>query len=220
MAIENLDSVLSRLVDGYFSIILFVFGVVLATTLIAFVFSKKLGTSRSFLRLALDEFLVDPVLWLVNSIPGGWGFGLRYLIYTVIFKRYGKGSTIREGCHFIQPSKIRIGKWSGIGRGCMLEAIGGIEIGDLVRIGPNVSFFSTNHVIDRVDVPIRSQGNILNPIRIGSDVWIGAGAIVLSGVVVGDGAVIGAGSVVVKDVPDRAVVAGSPARVIRRRGDK
>ncbi|MBQ3301685.1 MAG: maltose O-acetyltransferase, partial [Eggerthellaceae bacterium] len=54
------------------------------------------------------------------------------------------------------------------------------------------------------------------PVRIGNDVWVGAGAIILAGVTIGDKAVIGAGSVVTRDVPERVVVAGSPARVIRR----
>ena len=55
------------------------------------------------------------------------------------------------------------------------------------------------------------------PLRIGSDVWIGSNACILRGLAVGDGAVIGAGSVVTKDVPPYAVVVGNPARVLKYR---
>ena len=53
------------------------------------------------------------------------------------------------------------------------------------------------------------------PIHIGKQVWIGANATILPGVTVGDGAVIAAGAVVTRDVPERAVVAGVPARVVK-----
>ena len=56
-----------------------------------------------------------------------------------------------------------------------------------------------------------------NPPIIGNDVWIAAKSIVFQGVKIGNGAVIGAGSVVTKDVPDYAIVAGNPARIIRYR---
>lgn len=58
------------------------------------------------------------------------------------------------------------------------------------------------------------------PTIIGNDVWIGHGAMIVSGVTVGDGACIGAGAVVTRDVPPYAVVAGNPARVVRRRFDE
>lgn len=91
---------------------------------------------------------------------------------------------------------------------------GDIFIGDRCQFGPNVTICTAEHPLDAEQ---RSQGLQYNlPVRIGNDVWVGAGAIVLAGVTIGDGAVVGAGSVVTRDVPARVVVVGSPARVIRR----
>ena len=68
-----------------------------------------------------------------------------------------------------------------------------------------------------VDRPIREQGIYKRDVRVGHNVWIGYGACVLRGVSVGDNSILGTSSVVTKDVPENAVVAGAPARVIRMR---
>jgi len=67
------------------------------------------------------------------------------------------------------------------------------------------------------DIPIRLQGGRFGSIEIGDDVWIGTGVIVLTNIKIGQGAVIGAGSIVTRDVPEYAVVAGNPAKIIKYR---
>jgi acetyltransferase-like isoleucine patch superfamily enzyme len=107
---------------------------------------------------------------------------------------------------------MRVGTNVFINHGCTLNDIGGIDIGDDVMLGPNVSLLSSGHPLEPRQ---RRRGITAAPITIGRNVWIGAGAIVLQGVTVGEDAVIAAGAVVADDVPAATVVAGVPARVIR-----
>ncbi|MNU27070.1 putative acetyltransferase [compost metagenome] len=89
-----------------------------------------------------------------------------------------------------------------------------ITIGDDFQCGPGVQILTPEHPLDAAER--RSGVESARPICIGNDVWIGGGAVVLAGVTVGDRSVIGAGSVVTKDVPADVVVAGNPARIIKR----
>lgn len=93
---------------------------------------------------------------------------------------------------------------------------GDIRMGDGVRIGAHTSILGFNHRMS-TDLPIHEQGTWSKGIILGDDVWIGSNATILDGVTVGDHAIIGAGAVVTKDIPDWAVAAGNPARVIRDR---
>lgn len=92
-----------------------------------------------------------------------------------------------------------------------------VSIGDNSLIAGGVSIFDNNHNFSSLDAPINTQGFNTNPVEIGNDVWIGQNAIILPGVKIGDQAIIGAGSIVTKDVPERAIIAGNPAKVIRYR---
>ncbi|KAH7120543.1 trimeric LpxA-like protein [Dactylonectria macrodidyma] len=91
-----------------------------------------------------------------------------------------------------------------------------ITVGARTLIGPNCSFFSGSHPLD----PTVRNGMLGpesgKPIVVGEDCWFGGNCIVLPGVTIGRGVTVGAGSVVTKDVPDRVVVAGNPAKIIRR----
>ena len=84
--------------------------------------------------------------------------------------------------------------------------------------GPHVTLATAGHPV----LPeLREKGMQFNqPIRIGRNVWIGAGAIVLPGVTIGDGTVVGAGSVVTKDLPENVVAVGNPCRILREIGEK
>ena len=114
-----------------------------------------------------------------------------------------------------QPG-ISLGKCVYIGRFTVLEAEGRIEIGDYTLIGPHCFLTDHDHKTEP-GILIREQDLIIAPLIIGSNVWIGAGALILKGVTIGDDAVIGAGAVVTRDVAPGARVVGVPARALAAR---
>jgi len=106
---------------------------------------------------------------------------------------------------------IIIGKNVFINSGCRFQDQGGIIIGDDALIGHNVVLATLNHGF----APDKRKDLHPAPIVIGNNVWIGANATVLPGVTIGDNAVIAAGAVVTKDVPENAIVAGVPAKIVK-----
>jgi acetyltransferase-like isoleucine patch superfamily enzyme len=106
----------------------------------------------------------------------------------------------------------RIGRNVFINQNCTMYDLGGLDIGDYVMIGPNVSLITSGHPIE----PSRRHAfTIAKPIVIERNVWIAAGATIIGGVTVGENSVVAAGSVVTTDVPPNTLVGGNPARVIR-----
>lgn len=114
---------------------------------------------------------------------------------------------------------MTVGDRSSFATGCFIGCSGTITIGSDVMLGPGVQLHSENHRYADPATTIKSQGVDRSFIAIGDDCWIGSGAIVTAGVTIGRGVVIGGGSVVTKDLPDFAIAAGAPARVIRLRTD-
>jgi acetyltransferase-like isoleucine patch superfamily enzyme len=133
------------------------------------------------------------------------------------------GKEVDERFSLIPPfytaggSEIRIGQNVFINQNCTFYDLGGLDIGDDVMIGPNVSMITTGHPLDPSQ---RRSVTIGKPIVIERNVWIAAGAIIIGGVTVGENSVVAAGSVVTKNVPPNTLVAGNPARVIRSIDDE
>jgi acetyltransferase-like isoleucine patch superfamily enzyme len=114
------------------------------------------------------------------------------------------------------PPVVTIGDRCSIGRGGSIVGLRRIEIGDDVAIGPNVYITDHNHNYGDVTVPIAGQWPADDPVRIGAGSWLGTGVIVLPGSDIGCHVTVAAGSVVRGSIPDRSVVAGVPAQVVRR----
>jgi acetyltransferase-like isoleucine patch superfamily enzyme len=112
---------------------------------------------------------------------------------------------------------LEIGNNVGISQHVFIGVRGKISIGDNVIIGPYAKIYAANHNFDRLDRPIREQGESRQGIVIGDDCWIGAGSTILDGVNIGNGCVVAAGSVVTTNVPDYSVVGGIPAKLLKIR---
>ena len=141
----------------------------------------------------------------------------RKILCKHIFKRCGQKINIEQGAYFGNGMDIEIEDNSGIGINCKIY--NSVRIGSHVMMGPEVMILGGNHKYDRLDIPMNLQGSTTSqPLQIGNDVWIGARATILGNVKeIGNGAIIGAGSVVTKPVPEYAIVAGNPAKVIKYR---
>ena len=109
-------------------------------------------------------------------------------------------------------SNIRLGKRVFFNFNCIVLDVCPVRIGDFTLFGPSVQIYTPLHPLDAGQ---RRREEYGRPVEIGSDVWVGGGAIILAGVRIGSRAVIGAGSVVTRDVPDAVFAAGNPCRVIR-----
>jgi maltose O-acetyltransferase len=101
---------------------------------------------------------------------------------------------------------------------CVVLDVTHVTIGNNVLFGPSVQIYTATHPISAVER--RKWLESAKPITIGSDVWVGGGAIICPGVTIGDRTVIGAGSVVTRDIPADVFAAGNPCRVIRALGDE
>ncbi len=127
-----------------------------------------------------------------------------------IFPTMGEGSRVGTPLTAVRPHMVKIGRNAVVMPGCLMMSAGGITIDDGAMIAANVQLISNNHDL------YERQVITCKPVHIGKNAWIGAGATILPGVTVGDNAVVGAASVVTKDVAPDTIVAGNPARFIKR----
>ncbi len=141
----------------------------------------------------------------------------RVVLFKLFLKHAGKKVFIDYGVYIRYPWKVKIGDNVKINRGCsfypsFFHSKGFINIENNVAIGPETTFFAAGHDYSSMDLPDNGA-----PILIKSNVWIGGRSIILGGVEIGEGAIVAAGSVVVKDIPPYTIVAGVPAKVIKKR---
>src|SRR3954453_9282238 len=124
----------------------------------------------------------------------------------------GHGSKIR-----VHEGEAFIGAKTVLGQECTISAFQHVSIGRECIVADRVMLIDFDHGVVEVERPIREQGIYKGGVRVGNNVWVGYGACCLRGVTVGDNTVVGTYAVVNRDVPDNAVVAGVPARILRMR---
>lgn len=128
-----------------------------------------------------------------------------------LFGFVGQGVNIRPPFYCDYGYNIKVGSGVFMNYNCIILDVAEVSIGDMTQIGPNVQILAADHPRDP---ELRSKGFELGrPVKIGKNVWIGAGAIIVPGITVGDNALIGAGSIITKDVPEGATVVGNPGKI-------
>ena len=147
-----------------------------------------------------------------DILPHIWFWNIRKTLLKIIGLRIGNGSFIMKKNYFINLNLVEIGQFSHINRDCVLDARGGLKIGNNVSVSHNVMIMTGSH-----DIGSKSFPGIFKPITIDDYAWLGARSTILQGVHIGKGAVVCAGAVVVKDVEPFMIVGGVPAKVIGKR---
>lgn len=168
-----------------------------------------------------------------NARPRRW---VKFLLNPLFF-HHGKGAVIRRQTVMnVSPINVfRLGEHATVEEYCVIDnGVGDVNIGSYTRIGlrstvigpatigshvilaQNVVLSGLNHTYRETDTPIHRQKVTVSPIILEDDVWIAANSVITAGVTIGRHAVVAAGSVVTKNVPAYTVVAGNPARIIKR----
>ena len=140
----------------------------------------------------------------------------RRRILTALIGQGGESAWIQPPFFCDYGSNIELGERVFFNFNCVVLDVCKVKIGDFTLFGPAVQILTPMHPLNALQ---RRKKEFGKPIEIGSDVWVGGGAIILPGVRIGSQAVIGAGSIVTRDIPEGVFAAGNPCRLIRKVAD-
>lgn len=173
----------------------------------------RVGHSKTFLRSWYWKYFIQR-----RGGEVGHSFrllsGVGFSIGEKATVRIGNGVILSEGALVFVGSggKLFLGDGVYIGRGTTVIANQDVRVGERTQIAHLVTLIDSDHRFDDYSRPIVEQGGVTGRIKIGTDVWIGTGAIVLKNVEIGEHAVVGAGTVVTKSISPKTTVVGNPAR--------
>jgi maltose O-acetyltransferase len=137
---------------------------------------------------------------------------LRRSIVKRLFGQGGDSAWLQPPFFCDYGANILLGERVFFNFNCVVLDVCLVKIGDYAMFGPAVQIYTATHPLN---AELRRKQEFAKPIEIGSDVWVGGGAIICPGVTIGSRSVIGAGSVVTRNVPEGVFAAGNPCRVIR-----
>lgn len=149
---------------------------------------------------------------LLNYFIYGVQILVRSFFFSQLFLSWGKNTFAVGNITALKPENICIGSNSTLNEGVFLGGLGGITIGNNVHISNDVILNSGYMDTDNFSQKVHKY----KPITIRDHVWICAGAIINPGVTIGNYSVVGSGAVVTHDIPDKTVVAGVPAKPIKK----
>jgi len=175
---------------------------------------RKLDTSMAIEKIfnRIKNWFLDFWLMILNSVTWCPLWTVRKFFFKISGVKIGRKSKLHTGCIFFNPSGIKIGQGTIIGYQTFLDGRAPLKIGNYVDIASEVMIYNSEHNVHSEDMrPIEE------PVEIGDYVFIGPRAIILPGIKIGQGAVVAAGAVVTKDVPEKTIVAGVPAKIIGQR---
>jgi maltose O-acetyltransferase len=133
-------------------------------------------------------------------------------VLRALFGAGGDTVAVQPPFHCDYGTNILLGERVYFNFNCVVLDVCEVRIGSFTLFGPAVQIYTASHPMG---AELRRSREFGKSVEIGSDVWVGGGAIILPGVRIGSKTVIGAGSVVTRDVPDQVFAAGNPCRVIR-----
>lgn len=149
-----------------------------------------------------------------DDVGGRW---IRRLVLRLAGAVVPSSTHLAGGTYFSQPKNLRLGERCFINRNCYLDLHALVTMHDDVVVGHGATIVTTTHSIGPAS---RRAGPVADlPVVIESGAWLGANTVILPGVTVGAGSVVAAGAVVTTDVPVNVIVAGVPAKIIRKLDD-
>jgi len=167
-----------------------------------------------------DEHAYYLMLWrLFDRTPASmladFAIKVRRILAAKVFKGVGEGVIFHHDVYILSGKNTELGDGVFVNRGSTIDDRGPITVGDHTMIAAGAILTTHGHILDDFSKPLPFGGRTFAPITIGSNTVIGYNAVVMPGVTIGDRVIVSANAVVTKDVPDRWVVGGLPAKKIK-----
>ena len=185
-----------------------------------YIYEPNINKLKKFIIYILRKIFPNELNYICDQdiVRIGKGVIILNILYKKILFNHGGNFMIHFTSRVVLPDAIKIIDNCSkvltsfaVSHGSYFQAYNGIIFDRGSKFGPNVKFISSNHSLDD-----RSKHESNHPIYVGKNCWVGSGSIILPGVHLGDNSVIGAGSVVTKSVEANTIVAGNPAKILRK----